>query len=249
MMPTVAAPYAGTNLGRFNPVAKLAAAAIVMVGLLVTADVVSASIVLGAELVALPLAGVSVRSLARRAWPLPVAAAGVAVANIVASDTSGSRIAGVSLRLIAIALPGVLAFASTDAVDLADSLVQQLHVPSRVAYGALAGLRLLPLLASDWDVIHRARRARGIDAGRSPVGAIRLFASAVYALLVGAIRRATRLALAMDSRGFDSREPRTSARRQHVGAGDWVLVLAVVAVVAAANVVAVVAGTWHPLFL
>ena len=45
--------------------------------------------------------------------------------------------------------------------DLADALVQRWRVPARFAYGALAALRLLPLLSADWHMIGRARRARG----------------------------------------------------------------------------------------
>lgn len=248
-MPTVAAPFSATSLGRFNPAAKLAAAAIVMAGLLATADLVTASVVLGVELLVLPLAGVPLRTLATRAWPLPVAAAGIAVANLIASSAPPATTAAISLRLLAIALPGLLVFASTDAVDLADSLVQQLHVPARFAYGALAAFRLLPLLSAEWATIHRARRARGIDAGRSPFGALRLFGSAVYALLIAAIRRGTRLAMAMDSRGFDSRSPRSAARHQRVAGADWILVAGTAAVVGAASALAVLLGTWHPLLL
>ncbi len=49
-----------------------------------------------------------------------------------------------------------------------------------------------------------ARRARGVEAGRNPVARLRLFVSTAFTLLVGAIRRGTRLAVAMDARGFDS---------------------------------------------
>jgi energy-coupling factor transport system permease protein len=241
------APLGGSKLGRFNPSAKLASAFVVMVGLLVTADLVSASVLLSSELLVLPLAGISVRTLVARAWPLPLAAAGVAAANFVASDARPATIGAISLRLLAIAIPGILVFASTEAVDLADSLVQQLHVPARFAYGALAALRLLPILSAEWATIGRARRARGIDPGRSPVRAGALFASAVYALLIAAIRRGARLALAMDSRGFTSGAPRTAARQQKVRAADWALVAGAVAVAAGANALAVVAGTWHPL--
>lgn len=159
-MSAVAVPLGGSRLAAFNPAAKLAAAAVVLAGLLVTADLLAASIVLGAELVAIPFAGIRARVLAVRAWPLPVAAAGVAVANLVASSAGPATIAAVSLRLLAIALPGILVFATTEPVDLADSLVQQLRVPPRFAYGSLAALGLLPLLAVDWATIRRARRAR-----------------------------------------------------------------------------------------
>ncbi|MHB1584364.1 MAG: energy-coupling factor transporter transmembrane component T family protein [Acidimicrobiales bacterium] len=246
-MTALGVPPVARGLGLLNPSAKLGAAVVVMVGLLVTADPLTPALVLAAELAALPLAGVPARTVAALTWPLPLAAVGVGVANLVASSAPAAVTAGISLRLIAIALPGVLVFASTDPVDLCDSLVQQLRVPARFAYGALAAFRLLPLLRQEWVTIRRARRARGIDAGRSPLGALRLFGSTVYALLVAAIRRGTRLALAMDSRGFDSRTPRTAARRQAVARLDWALLAATTAVVVAANGVAVAVGTWHPL--
>jgi energy-coupling factor transporter transmembrane protein EcfT len=53
--------------------------------------------------------------------------------------------------------------------------------------------------------------------------------------------------MAMDSRGFDSRSPRTAARRQHVRPSDRVLVASVAALVLAANLLAVAVGVWHPL--
>lgn len=245
---SLGASLISSRLAVFNPVAKLAAAAIVLAGLIASASLVTASVVLACELAALPMAGASLRALAARLWAIPLGAAGVAVANLVASDASAATIAAISLRLIAIAIPGVLAFASTEAVDLADSLVQQLHVPARFAYGALAGLRLLPLLSADWALISRARRARGIDAGGPPLNLVRgamLFASRAYALLVAAVRRATRLALAMDSRGFGRCQQRTCARRQVMKRQDWGLIAAALVVVPTANVAALLTGTWH----
>ena len=47
------------------------------------------------------------------------------------------------------------------------------RVSPKVAYGVLAALRLLPLLAADWRTLSLARRARGLDAGRNPVAALR----------------------------------------------------------------------------
>ena len=241
------APLADTPLGRVNPVARLAVAAVVAAGLLVTVDMVTVSVVLAAELVCLPFTGIGWRVLVGRAWPLPLAAGGVAVANLVASDAGAATLAAISLRLVAIALPGLVAFAATDPVDLADSLHQQLHVPGRFAYGSLAAVRLLPLLSVEWQTIRRARRARGIDAGRSPLGAAALLASGLFGLLVAAIRRATRLAAAMESRGFDVAGPRTVARRQVVRPADWALVAGALVMVGGANALAVALGTWHPL--
>lgn len=252
------------SLARRNPVMKLAAAAVPAVALVATTDAVTPAVVLVLLLLALPLTGTPVGALLRRARPLLLAAVMVGVVNAVfgttstgrslldagpLSITSGSALTGlgISLRVLAIALPGVVVLAATDPVDLADSLVQQLRAPARFAYGTLAALRLLPLLGEEWDTIAMARRARGVDAGRSPVAAVRLFASQVLALLVAAIRRGTRLATAMDARGFDSGLARTFARRQVVTSGDVALLAASAMATSVAVAISMEAGTWRPL--
>ena len=257
-------PVRTGRLAARNPALKLAAATVPTVALVATTDVVTPAVVLAVLLLALPFSGVSLGPQLRRSWPLLVGAVMVGLVNALVGSTTSGRILfdagpfhltsdsalvglGITLRVLAISLPGVLVLAATDPVDLADSLVQQARAPARFAYGTLAALRLLPLLAEEWDTLSMARRARGIDAGRSPVGAVRLFASQVLALLVGAIRRGTRLATAMDARGFDSGLPRTFARRQVVTAPDVGLVAAAVLVTATAVAVSMELGRWHPL--
>ena len=126
------APDPQAALARFNPVAKLAAAAIVMAGLLLTLDAVTPAVLLAIELAAVPASGVRWSALARRTWPLLVGVAGVTVANLLIVGSVESA-AAVSLRLLGIALPGILVLASTDPMDLADALVQRLHVSPRFA--------------------------------------------------------------------------------------------------------------------
>jgi hypothetical protein len=89
--------------------------------------------------------------------------------------------------------------------------------------------------------------ARGVDAGRNPFAAGRLFASTMFGLLVGAIRRGTRLATAMDARGFDSTVPRTVARRQRFTGADVLFVVGALAVGAVAVGVSLALGTFQPL--
>ena len=77
------------------------------------------------------------------------------------------------LRVVGLALPGVLLVASTDPVRLADALTLHWRVPTRFAYGALAALRLAPLLVAEFESIRLARRTRGVEAGRNPLAARR----------------------------------------------------------------------------
>jgi energy-coupling factor transport system permease protein len=251
-------------LARRNPVAKLAAAVVFTLPLMATLDPLAPSLALAIELAALPFFGLSYGMLARRAWPLVLAALGILVTMVLFSaDRTGTLLVslgpidvttgvlitalGLALRIFAIALPGVLVFATTDPTDLADALVQNAKAPARFAIGALAAFRLLPLLAEEWQMLSLARRARGIDAGRNPVARVRLFFSTAFALLVGALRRGGRLAVAMDARGFDSGLPRTYARRQVFGGADAALVIGAALLSAAALTVTILAGAFRPI--
>ncbi len=248
-----AAPIAdpAAPLARRNPVAKLAAAAVLGLALVISLDPVGPAVALAAELAAVPLFGIRYPALARRAWPLLLSVLG-AVVTLFLFAADRHRILlhalALGLRLLAVALPGVLAFATTDPTDLADALIQNAKVPARFAIGTLAAWRLVPLLGEEWHLIHFARRARGVDPGRNPAARLRLFASASFTLLVGAIRRGTRLATAMDARGFDAGVPRTSSRRQRFGPADTALVAAAVAVAALAVATSVSLGAFHPIF-
>lgn len=250
------------RLARRNPAAKLALTVPPTVVLLLSRDIVTPLVLVALTLAALTWAQVDLLRLLSRSRLLLFAVVMVGVVNAAFAAhprghvlvdfgpvhlTSGSAAGGlgIALRALGVALPGVVVLASTDPVDLADSLVQQVKVPAKFAYGTLAALRLMPLLAQEWDYLGLARRARGMDAGRSPVRAGKLFATQVFALLVVAIRRGTRLATAMDARGFDSGLPRTRARVQRVTRADGVLVACSVLVSAVALAVSLAAGTWQ----
>ncbi|MEU4244621.1 energy-coupling factor transporter transmembrane component T [Actinoplanes sp. NPDC026619] len=251
-------------LARRNPVAKLAAALLFSLPLITTLDPLTPAIALVVELALLPLFGLRYAVLARQAWPLLMAGAGVLITMVLfAADRSGTVLVGLGpfdvttgvlttalgliLRLFAIALPGVIVFATTDPTDLADALVQNAKAPPRFAIGALAAFRLLPLLGAEWQMLTLARRARGVDAGRNPIAAVRLFAATAFALLVGALRRGTRLAVAMDARGFDSGVPRSYARRQTFTRPDTLLVVGSVGVAALILATTIALGLFRPI--
>lgn len=238
------------GLARINPVAQLVSIVVVTVVLLVSVDPVTPAVVVAAELALLPAAGLrSPAALLRRTWPLLLGAASVGVVNVALSGSATPMAGlGLALRVLGLALPGVLLVASTDPVRLADALTVHWHVSTRFAYGALAALRLAPLLAAEFETLRLARRTRGIEAGRNPVAAARLLAGAAFALLVGAVRRGSRLATAMDARGFDSGIARSNARGSVLHRRDAVFVAGAVAVCAVAVAVSLAGGTWHPIF-
>lgn len=259
----IATPRSAAWLAKANPLAKLGAGMVITIVLLFSVDWVSASVALLLGVAVLPLAGLSLRVLLRRGWPILVAAAvsGYGTALLAPKTgelllalgpvtfTSGSLEAGVAIALrgLAIALPGIIVLASTDPTDLADALAQKLRLPHRFVLGALAAMRLVGLLVAEWQTLGMARRARGVGGEPGLFSGVKAQLGQAMALLVQAVRRASRLAIAMEAKGFGA-GPRTWARESSYSRRDvWVLVGGV-ATAAVSVAAAVVLGTWNPVF-
>ncbi|MBE3000032.1 energy-coupling factor transporter transmembrane protein EcfT [Nocardiopsis sp. HNM0947] len=229
-------------LTRFNPAAKLLAALVLALGLVPAADPVTGAVVLAVVLAVVPVSGVDRHTLLVLGVPFLLMGGSTLVVNLLYGDQGADGALGAAVRVLAIALPGLLAAVSSDPTDLADGLVQRLRMPERPAMGILAALRLVPLLADQWRTITLARRARGISAGGNPIRAVALFFGRLFSLLVRSIRTGTLLATAMDARAFGT-GPRTRARVSRWGRGDTLLVAAAPALLAAAYAISHSAGT------
>jgi energy-coupling factor transport system permease protein len=254
---TLIEPVRQGPLAALNPVAKLGAALIVTVTLLLSIDPVSAGVALGLELVLVAFARIPFRTLVARTAPVWIAAplAGLTTAlygqaagtvyvqwwAVEISDGSLALGLATALRVLAIGLPAVLLFITIDPTDLADGLAQLLRLPSRFVIGGLAGLRLVGLFAEDWRALTLARRARGVTES----GAVRRFLGQSFALFVLSLRRGTKLATAMEARGFGASGHRTWARPSIFRRRDWATLLVALAVAGIAVAVAVAAGSWN----
>ncbi|WP_431247310.1 energy-coupling factor transporter transmembrane component T family protein [Leifsonia xyli] len=254
---TLVQPLRVGPLATLNPVAKLGAALIVTLALLLSIDPVSAGVALLLELVLLAFAGIPVRTVLARTAPVWIAAPLAGLTTLLYGQVSGTVYVSwwaveisdgsialalaTTLRVLAIGLPAVLLFVTIDPTDLADGLAQLVRLPARFVIGALAGLRLVGLFAEDWRALTLARRARGV----AESGALRRFLGQAFALFVLSLRRGTKLATAMEARGFGAPGRRTWARVSVFRGRDWVA-LAVAALVAAAAIgAAVAAGSWN----
>ncbi|HEX5452099.1 MAG TPA: energy-coupling factor transporter transmembrane component T [Candidatus Limnocylindrales bacterium] len=241
-------------LPRAAPVTRLAVGAI-WLAVAAIVPTIAGELVLccagGAALVT--LSGVPLRPLPRRLAPIALAAVGLALTAAIGNQantnpaepalllvgplrlTGPAILAGLALgfRIVAIALTSVLVFAPSDTTRLADSLVQQWHLPDRVAYGTVAAIGLAPLIAADWNSTGAARRLRGLEPRWLP-GRLAAVPGRLVVVLIAALRRAERVGLAMDARGFDSGIPRSRYRPIRLGSIDLVLGLVGLAVAAVA---------------
>ncbi|MFZ0323926.1 MAG: energy-coupling factor transporter transmembrane component T [Actinomycetes bacterium] len=200
---------------RTNPLARVIAGVVLSLPNLLGLDTATAVATVSVALALLPVTGLPRPVVVRTLTMLTVVAASAALANALAGAESWQVAGSAGLRVLALLLPGVLAFLTIDPIDLADSLVHQLRVPVRVAYGTLAAVRLTPLLAQEWQVLGRAERARGL--GGRWWALPRRWSRRTVALLVAAVRRATRVAVALDARGFDSAASTTAAESRWSG--------------------------------
>jgi energy-coupling factor transport system permease protein len=245
---------------RVNPVSRLAAAMLLTTPLLLTVDWVSAAVALCVQLVLFAIAGVTPKVLVSRGWPILIAAPIAGLSMLLYGQPEGTEYwsfwlaritdgsielaVAVTVRVLAIGLPAVLLFMNVDPTELADGLAQIARLPSRFVLGALAGARLVGLFMEDWRAMALSRRARGIG----DHGVIRRFATMAFALLVLAIRRGSKLATAMEARGFGSDHPRTWARESRVGWPDAALLCIAAGIAVLALGCAVWAGTYHPVW-
>lgn len=129
-----------------------------------------------------------------------------------------------ALRLVAIIALALVAGMSTTGPDLARSLVQQLRIPYRVGYTAIAAFRFVPRFGHELDLIRQAHRVRGAHGGRGPFAAIARWYGYVVPLMAGSIRHAERVALAMDARAFGAHPTRTERHLVPLRARDIVFV-------------------------
>jgi len=242
-------------LYRLNPLAKLAAPAPAMLLLVFVRDAATpaaflalayAVLLMGVRLtrrlaltlfIALP-AGILVIGLGFSVWtdPTRIGDPGTPVAQLGGWVlTSGMLAVGyaTAFRLGAIIALSLIVGLSTTAPDLARSFVQQLRVPYRIGYTALAAFRFVPRFGHELDVIRQAHRVRGAHGGRGPFAAIARWSGYVVPLLAGAIRHAERVALAMDARAFGAYPDRTERHLVAWRVRDTVFVAAFVAVSAA----------------
>ncbi|WP_431277325.1 energy-coupling factor transporter transmembrane component T family protein [Leifsonia poae] len=254
---SILAPVQQGPLTKLNPVSKLAAALLISIVLLISIDWVSAAVALTAELILLAFARIPLRTVIVRTAPIWIAAPLAGLTTLLYGRTSGTvyfqwalieisdgsieLALATALRILAIGLPAVLLFVTIDPTDLADGLAQVLKLPARFVLGGLAGLRLVGLFVDDWRALTLARRARGV----AESGAVRRMLGQSFALFVLSIRRGSKLATAMEARGFGAPVARTWARPSVFRGRDWAAIVIALAVALLAAGVAMAVGSWN----
>ncbi len=248
-----------SHLARRNPSIKLLAVILIALALTFIFDPVTPAVLfLLTFLCGLLLGGLSLRALLRPLWVFVLAGVAILLANVFFNKENAVspalvyigpvKITGPALwaagtlwvRLLCFALLSIVFVKTTEPQRLILSLVHQVRLNYRVAYGTMVGYRMLPTFQRDYQTIRAAQRVRGVG---ERTGFLHLWSRVrryTIPLLAGAVRKAGRTAVAMDARAFGALPNRTYRERMVVRSSDWLFLAAAVAVTAA-----VVVGLWY----
>ncbi|AGT30956.1 ABC transporter permease [Geobacillus genomosp. 3] len=108
-------------------------------------------------------------------------------------------------RALALGLLGLIFSLTTRPVHLFYSLMQQLKLKPKYAYSFLAAVRLLPMMMEEFQTVRYALKVRGVPS-RGGLSKVKRYA---IPLLAQSIRRAQRIAVAMEAKQFSGSGPRT----------------------------------------
>ncbi|MBP1992175.1 energy-coupling factor transporter transmembrane component T family protein [Paenibacillus eucommiae] len=148
----------------------------------------------------------------------------VAMENVITGTALG-------LRSLVFGLWSLLFVLTTEPTKLMLGLVQHCKLPPRFGYGIMAAYRMLPLFRQDLNQIRAAHRIRGLGEARGLRGRWEQIKRYAIPLLAGAVRKAERAAVAMESKGFDGSRERSFYRtiawtRQDILFGMGLIILA-----------------------
>ncbi|MBT2688906.1 CbiQ family ECF transporter T component [Bacillus sp. ISL-47] len=112
------------------------------------------------------------------------------------------RALSLGLRVLSFTSLSLLFILTTKPTEFLLSLMQQCRLSPKLAYGIMAGYRFLPLIKEEFEIIRSAHRIRGVGKARSFSEKLAELKRYAVPLLAGAIRKAERTAMAMESKGF-----------------------------------------------
>lgn len=130
----------------------------------------------------------------------------------------------VGLKSLCFAFVGLLFALTTRPVLLFYSLMQQCKVPPKYAYSFMAAMRLLPIMVGEFQTLRHALAVRGVGRQRGLGGAYRKMKAYAVPLLAQSIRRAQRIAVAMEAKRFAGNGRRTYYYKTGFSAADAALV-------------------------
>lgn len=219
-------------LHRMNPAAKLVCALLLSVACFCT----SSFLLLGAILVLDFALAASCRMVRQAVGLAKAVAVFSAVLALIALLTTpaGTELAAlpwgyigtgsiaaallIVVRLVACAIPLLLAMSVTKLNDLANSMVKIFRVPYKYAFTFTSAVHFVPVFMNDMSGIMESQTARGVEFDGGFAKKVRLMVPLCVPLLVSSVRKTNSAAIAAEVRGFGLRT-RESGFKEYPFAG------------------------------
>lgn len=128
-----------------------------------------------------------------------------------------------AFRVLAFSTLSLLFAFTTDPVKFIMSLMQQLKLSPKLAYGVLVGYQFLPVMKDEFMQIQQAHRLRGADSEKNAIQRLLGMRRILIPMLAGAVRKAERAAFAMEARGFTGEARTEYFRLIKLGKADAVM--------------------------
>ncbi|MNJ32246.1 energy-coupling factor transporter transmembrane component T family protein [Paenibacillus fonticola] len=125
------------------------------------------------------------------------------------SEESFYRGIHIGFKSITFAAEGLLYVLTTSSVALFYALMQKVKLAPKYAYSFMASVRLLPMVWEEFQIRRNALQIRGVRQARGIRGWVEQMKLYAVPLLSQSIRRAHRVAVAMESKAFRSDRRRT----------------------------------------
>lgn len=138
--------------------------------------------------------------------------------------TSDSVMVAISLALRSLCFTALsfMFILTTNSTKFMLSLMQQLKLPPKLTYGILAGYRFLPTFRHELEILRQAHRIRGLGKPKGIKERLLQVRRYLIPLMANAIRKAERVAIAMESKGFTGSPDRTHYYKITVEKKDWI---------------------------
>lgn len=137
--------------------------------------------------------------------------------------TSDSMMVAASLALRSLCFTALsfMFVLTTDSTKFMLSLMQQLKLPPKLTYGILAGYRFLPTFKHELEILRQAHKIRGIGKPKGVKQRLLQLRRYLIPLMANAIRKAERVAIAMESKAFTGSPDRSHYHKLTVKKKDW----------------------------
>lgn len=213
---------------RMNPVTKLLLTVVICVAAFITGNIFVLLGLLAADLAIGFIAGVPGKTLNILKGLMKIAIFLFVLQTLlyrdgtplfwIITDKGLLTAATVVLRLVVVCMPLTLVLAVTRVSDLANALVQVLHVPYKYAFTVTTAIRFIPQFLEEMSDIMEAQTARGVafDKARG-LRKLGMILPLCAPLLITSVRRTELTAVAVEVRGFALRTPASGYRRYPFG--------------------------------